>query len=123
MSAEPATVPKSRVTLLRMGVGKEEIELPEGATLADLVRLAGVRTDAQEIFIDGRTLLECLTLPPGAIVSVVPKPGNAAGAGDWRGAVGISRGDPLFEESVKAGRAYRDSQGESLGFESEPASP
>ena len=123
MSAEPATTAKNRVTLLRLGVGKEEIALHEGATLADLFRLVGVRTDNQEIFIDGRTLPECLTLPADAIVSVVPKPRNAAGAGDWRGAIGISRDDPLFEESVRAGRAYREAQGEKADFESEPTSP
>lgn len=123
MSAEPATTPKNRVTLLRLGVGKEEIALHKGATLADLFRLLGVKTDNQEIFIDGRPLLECLTLHPDAIVSVVPKVRNAAGVGDWRGAIGISRDDPLFEESVKAGRAYREAQGEALDFESEPTSP
>jgi hypothetical protein len=112
MSTESVTAPGNRVTLLRMGVGKEEVVLPEGATLADLVRLAHVRVEHQEIFIDGRTLLECLALQPNMIVSVVPRRSNAGNMGDWRGAIGDFKDDPEFEAMMRQVMAEREAEKE-----------
>ena len=118
MSASPAPTVRTGVTLLRLGTGKEVIELPEGATLAGLLRVVEANTQHEEILIDGKSLEECLILRPGMIVSVGHKEKVTPGRPSWRETVGMFRDDPLFEESVKEGRAYREAQREG----SEPTS-
>jgi hypothetical protein len=110
MSAEPATEAKNGVTLLRLGVGKEVIDLPEGATLADLLRLAMVSADGHEVYVDGRPLEECLVLKPGTIVSLVPRAGRAASEFDWRGVVGAFHGNPEFEAMMEQVQAEREAE-------------
>jgi hypothetical protein len=113
MSAEP--VPKTRtkanskigVTLLRTGIGRERFDLPEGATLGDLLRLAQAEADHLEILIDGRPLAECLVLQPDTIVSVTPKPTGTAPRGDWRRNAGMFKDNPAFEEMMAEIEARR----------------
>ena len=62
------------VTLVRPGIGTETVALPEGSTLADLLRQAGVKTRNSSIFIDGRELAEHLVLKNGMVITVVPQP-------------------------------------------------
>jgi hypothetical protein len=113
MSAEPVPKPKATanaktgVTLLRIGVGKERYDLPEGATLADLLRLAQAESDHLEVLIDGRPLAECLVLQPDTIVSVAPKPRDTAPRGDWRRNAGMFRDNPAFEEMTAEIEAKR----------------
>jgi hypothetical protein len=62
------------VTLLRPDLGPQTFTLPEGATLADLLREAGAGIQAKNILIDGRPLEEVLILNSGMAITVVPEP-------------------------------------------------
>src|SRR3954468_7274969 len=77
MSAKPATVEKNGVTLVRLGVGKQVFALPEGATLADLLRTAQARTEIQAIYNDGKPIEEHPPVQDGMVVTIVPKIKNA----------------------------------------------
>jgi len=84
------------VTLLRPDLGSQTFTLPEGATLADLLREAGGGTQAKNILIDGRPLEEVLILNSGMAVTVVPEPPPGPRTGSSRDDV---IGDfPLAEE-------------------------
>src|SRR4051812_44137469 len=107
MSAEPSTAEKNGVILIRRGGGGGGDALPEGATLGDLLREAKLNRHDQEIFINGKLLEETPVLPPGAIVSVVPRPRIASSTGSWWEGVGMFHDDPTFKElcdSVEASR-------------------
>lgn len=108
MDPQPSAVIKAGVTLLRPGVDAQEIELPEGATLADLLREARADTSEQAIFIDGRPVEEWIVLQPNVVVSLVPRVRNATRPADWRETVGMFRDDPVFAEIAEAGRAIRE---------------
>jgi len=108
MSAKPATAEKNGVTLIRLGVGKQAYALPEGATLADLLRTAQVQAESQAIYIDGRPIEEHLVVQDGMVVTIVPKPKNAATDDRWRETIGMFADDPTFQEMVDAGRAIRE---------------
>ena len=112
MDTKAATAETEGVVLLRLGVGKQEFALPAGATLADLLREAGITPDDQEIMIDGRRLEETLVLHPGTIVTVMPRPQEISRPRSWRDTVGMFRGDPVFAEIVAAGRAIREAERE-----------
>ncbi len=62
------------VTLLRPDLGSQTFTLPEGATLADLLREAGGGIELKNILIDGRPLEEVLILNSGMAITVVPEP-------------------------------------------------
>jgi len=96
------------VTLLRPDLGSQTFTLPEGATLADLLREAGGGIQAKNILIDGRPLEEFLILNPGMAVTVVPEPPPSPAKRSWQDTVGWFADDPTFEEMVAAGRAYRE---------------
>jgi hypothetical protein len=112
MSAKPSTEEKTGVILLRLGVGKQELLLPEGSTVADLLLEAGAGMEDQEIYIDGRTLAESLVLQPGMIVSVVQRPKSVRSGGSWRDAIGMFRDDPGFQEFINRVQASRDAERE-----------
>lgn len=112
MHPQPTSATKAGVTLLRPGVNAQEIELPEGATLADLLREARADASDQAIFIDGRPVEEWLVLQPGVVVSLVPRVRNETRPADWRETVGMFRGDPVFEEMMKAVQASREAERE-----------
>jgi hypothetical protein len=119
MDTKPAAAETEGVVLLRMGVGKQEFVLPGGATLADLLREAGVNTDDQEILIDGRSLEDTLVLQPGMIVTVMPRPKETGRQGSWRDTIGMFRGDPVFAQIIDAGRAIREAEREAAREEAE----
>jgi hypothetical protein len=123
MGTEPAAAEIEGVVLLRMGVGRQEFVLPEGATLADLLREAEVDADDQEIMIDGRSLEEIFVLQPGTIVTVMPRPKETSRRRSWRDTIGMFRGDPVFAEIVEAGRAIREAEREAARQESEQDVP
>ena len=109
MGAIPETTTKTNVTLLRLGEGKEVIELSEGATLADLLRITGLNARDCEILVDGRPLEDCSMLQTGMIVSVGIAPGSERGRRTWRDTVGMFRDDPLLDQASEEGRNYRKS--------------
>ncbi len=115
MSAKPATAEKNVVTLIRQGIGREEYSLSEGATLADLLRQARARAEDVTISIDGRPLEGLVPLPPGAIVTLTPRP-KPVNLG-WIQTYGMFRDDPLFQEMVEASRAIREADREAARTE------
>jgi hypothetical protein len=100
---------KKGVTLIRERVGREDYTLPEGATLADLLRAAGAGDAPHVITIDGRSIEEFLVLRPGMVVTLTPVLSKAVTRDSWRETVGMFKDDPHFQEMVDAGRAYRES--------------
>ena len=72
--------------------------MAEGATLADLLRLSGASTVNQTVLIDGVPPEESLPLHNGVVVTIVPRPRNAAGDEPWRAAVPALRDEALFQE-------------------------
>jgi sulfur carrier protein ThiS len=112
MSTKPAAAETEGVVLLRLGVGKQEFVLPEGATLADLLREAGVNPDDREIMIDGRRLAEILVLQPGMIVTVLARAGATSRPPPWRDTIGMFHDDPVFEEMMRLVQAEREAEKE-----------
>ncbi len=97
MSAIPTATTKQGVTLLRLGQGKEEVELPEGATLADLLQKIGADPTGLEILVDGKPIEAWLVLQTGMIVSIGNRPNQAATNGARVGGIGDFHDDPVFE--------------------------
>jgi hypothetical protein len=108
MSAAAET--RNRVTLLRMGVGKQVFDLPSGATLADLLRHVSADLTRAEVFVDGKPLAECLVLEPGTIVSIVPaaRPGSLSPG--WPDVMGDFHGNPAFDELMNIVQDNRDAE-------------
>ncbi len=96
------------VTLYRPGTEMQTFTLPEGATLADLLREAGVEARDSGLLIDGRSIEALMTLRPGMRVTILPEPIGAGGIRSWRDTIGMFADDPDFEEMVQAGRAIRE---------------
>jgi hypothetical protein len=96
------------VTLLRPDGDSQTVALPEGATLADLLREAGAADRNPGILIDGRPLEEAMILRPGMIVTIVPEPPQAPPKKDWRRTVGMFADDPTFDEFIAECRAIRE---------------
>jgi hypothetical protein len=112
MSPKPAMAEKNGVILIRMGVGREEHVLPEGATLADLLRAARIEKDGHEILIDGRPIEEVLVLQPGMVVTLAPAPKEENSKPFWWDTVGMFRNDPTFPEFIERVNARRNQERE-----------
>jgi sulfur carrier protein ThiS len=95
------------IHLVRPGVGVQDYHLAEGATLADLLRQSGTSTTDQAILVDGIPPEEYLPLSMGVVVTIVPRPRNAAGDEPWRAAVPAFRDEALFQEYSEALKALR----------------
>jgi sulfur carrier protein ThiS len=113
-NAKPKQGKKNGVTLtvIRQGIGRQDYALPEGATLADLLREAQTETEHEIIQIDGKSLEEHLVLKTGMIVTIVPMPGNAAADERWRETIGMFHGNESFRELVEAVEASREAEKE-----------
>jgi hypothetical protein len=110
MSTKPKQAKKTPVVLLRHGVGRQDFQLPAGATLADLLREASVDRDNQSISVDGKSVEDFVVLQPGMVVSVVPRPGKQATVGSWREGIGMLHGDPIFREVCEAVERSREAE-------------
>jgi sulfur carrier protein ThiS len=108
MSATTIAKPCTGVTLLGAGGGAQTITVPDGATLADLLRQAGVADRSPYLLIDGRFIEEALVLRSGMTITIMPEPSQARPGKDWRRTVGMRTDDLTFEEADAAGRAYRE---------------
>jgi hypothetical protein len=95
------------VHLVRPGVGVRDYHLAVGATLADLLRQSGSLATDQAVFVDGLPLEECLPLHEGVVVTIVPKPSNAAGTEPWRATIPAFRDEALFQEYSEILKARR----------------
>lgn len=116
MRKHPKTKGNTRVTLLRLGIGKREHILSEGGSLAELLRLEGVVAEDQEVLIDGRPLAEHVFLKPGAIVSVMPRVREKSRNGDpldqWRGVIGAFHDNPEFDAMMRQVMVEREAEKE-----------
>jgi hypothetical protein len=90
--------PTIRVQFVRTGVGVQECPLPEGATLAELLRRLGVATTDQDVYVDGVVAEEAGPLHDGAIVMVLPQSPRAAVDQPWRATIPSFRDDALFRQ-------------------------
>jgi sulfur carrier protein ThiS len=110
MSAKPSTAEKIGVTLIRLGAGSEKHALPEGATLADLLREAGAQAEGQTILINGKPLEEFIPLQAGITVTLVPRAKNPGFDERWRESIGMFKDDPGFREMIEAVEASREAE-------------
>jgi hypothetical protein len=101
---------KTEVILLRLGVGKEGFHLSAGATLGDLLRAAELNSANQEIFIDGKSVEDALVLPPGAIISVGPRPKNGSPPRSWQETIGMVHRDGEFRKPADAAEKRREDE-------------
>ena len=98
VSAEKGTI---EVRLLRTGQDLQTYTLPEGATLADLMREANTTYRSSNLLIDGRYLESAIVLKSGMLISIMPEPPGSPGIRSWRDTVGMFADDPDFD-SVRA---------------------
>jgi hypothetical protein len=120
MATRPASKSKAKgsvtagstndVVLLRVGEGRQEHRLPEGATLADLLRAAGAGAGAREMYVDGKPLEESVVPRPGPIVAVVPGPNAGAAMGDWSGVAGAFADSAEFDTMMALVNAEREAE-------------
>jgi sulfur carrier protein ThiS len=98
----------TEVTLLRPEGAAQTYTLPEGATLADLLREAGAAAPRPSILIGGRPIEEATVLESGMVITLVPEPPQTPAKKDWRRTVGMIADDADFEEWMAACRAIRE---------------
>jgi hypothetical protein len=108
MSETRASTEEILVHFLRPGIGSRDYQLADGATLGDLLRLAGISTANQAIFVDGVPPEEALPLHDGAVVTIVPRPRSSAGEDPWHASVPAFRDEDIAREYSEAMRARRD---------------
>jgi sulfur carrier protein ThiS len=109
MSATTIAKPCTEVTLLSTAGGAQTITLPEGATLADLLRQVGAEARSLNFLIDGRYIEEALVLKTGMTITILPESLQGQAKRDWRSTVGMSSAeDADFDEWMAACRAIRE---------------
>ena len=84
MSELKTSTEKILVHLVRAGDGAADYKLSAGATLADLLRVSQIPTSNHAVFINGVPPDEAVPLHEGAVVTIVPRPTDAAGGEPWR---------------------------------------
>jgi hypothetical protein len=107
MSERKTSTEDILVHLVRPGVGARDYHLSAGATLADLLRLSETSTTNKTVFVDGVPPEEVLPLHEGAVVTIVPRPRDAAGDEPWRATIPAFRDEALFQEYSEALKARR----------------
>jgi hypothetical protein len=107
MNKKTSTV-EIQVHFVRTGVTRD-YHLPEGATLADLLRRSGVPAADQSVLVDGVTPEEALALRDGAVVTIVPRPGDADRDQPWRATIPAFRDEGLSREYTETLKARRRS--------------
>src|SRR3954447_25042859 len=114
--SEKTSTAEIQVHLVRPGVAAWDYQLPEGATLADLLRRTGSPAADQAVLVDGVTPEEALALRDGAVVTIIPRPGHAAGDEPWRATIPSFRDEVLsreYAEALEARRRSEDPEGDS----------
>jgi hypothetical protein len=109
MSEQKTATAEIQVILGRPGAGARTYHLPEGATLADLLRQSGATLCNQDVFVNGIMSEETVPLTDRAVVFILPRPGNAAGVEPWRATIPAFRDEALFQEYMEALKARRRS--------------
>ncbi len=91
-----------RARIVRPGSGSREFSLPEGATLADLLRQSGSSWPNQAAFIDGIAAEETRTLHDGVVVTIGTRRDEP-----WRDSIPAFQDEALFDEYVETVNARR----------------
>jgi sulfur carrier protein ThiS len=104
-----------QVTLLRPGVGQQDFKLPEGATLADLLREAGQDGFDSNVLIDDQPVEEHVTLKSGTIITLPFKSTRSTVKRSWKDSVGTVQDTSAYREMIAAGRAIRGTEQEAIG--------
>jgi len=108
MSATTIAKPCTEVTLLGVTGSPQTVTLPEGATLADLLRQVGAEARSLNFLIDGRYIEEALVLKSGMTITILPESLQGPYKKDSRRTIGMSRADDAdFDEWMAACRAIR----------------
>jgi hypothetical protein len=107
MSKPETTTAEILVHLVRSGVETRDYHLPEGATLADLLRASGVSMTDRTILVDGIRIEETLSLNDGAVITIASHPTNGVGEEPWRAVSTAFQDDALFEEYMAILKAQR----------------
>ncbi len=109
MSATTTAKPCTEVTVLGVSGGPQTVTLPEGATLADLLRQVGAEARGLNFLINGRYIEEALILKSGMTITILPEsPQGPARTDRWSSIGTISAEDADFEEWMAACRAIRE---------------
>jgi sulfur carrier protein ThiS len=109
MSATTIAKPCMEVTLLGAAGGPQTVTLPEGATLADLLRQVGAEARSLNFLIEGRYIEEALVLKSGMTITILPESLQGQFPKDWRMTTGMSSADDAdFDEWMAACRAIRE---------------
>src|SRR5947209_15250494 len=109
----------AEVTLLRPDGDPQTFSLPEGATLADLLREAGAAIHSPNVLIDGRPIEEVMVLKSGMMITILPEPPQAPPEKDWRSTVGMFQDTPAFRAMIAEGRAIREADREAARKQAE----
>jgi sulfur carrier protein ThiS len=107
MSETKTSIGEISVHLAYAGAGEQVVHLSEGATVADLLRLAGSSATGQAVYVDGVSIEDTIRLHDGAVVTIVSAPGQATGAGPWHATVPAFCDDSLFLEYAEALKSRR----------------
>jgi hypothetical protein len=97
------------IHLARPGVAAQEYHLPEGATLADFLKSAGLSSTDPQIYIQGVPIEETLRLRDGEVVTIVPR-SSVKGNEPWRATIPAFRDNALFEEYMDILKANRQKE-------------
>ncbi len=107
MSKAPETTTAEIVIhLARPGVAAQEYHLPEGATLADFLKSAGLSSTDPQIYIQGVPIEETLRLRDGEVVTIVPR-SSVKGNEPWRAKISSFQDDAIFDEYMEIMRELR----------------
>ena len=112
MSSATTAKPYTEVTLLRPDEDPQTFTLPEGATLADLLRAAGAAVRSPSILIGGRPIEEATVLESGMVITLVPEPPQEPSRSSWRDTVGMFQDTPAFRAMMAETRAIREAERE-----------
>jgi len=100
------------VTLLRPNVEARTFTLPEGATLADLLREAGAAVPGPIVLIDGRPIEDLTVLQSGMTITIETEGGPGRFNESWRATIGTFSNPAFLREVIAEGRAIREADRE-----------
>jgi sulfur carrier protein ThiS len=108
--SEKTSTAQIQINLVTPGVAAREYHLPEGATLADLLRRCGYHSAGHAVLVDGATPEEALALQDGTVVTIVPRPEQTVGAEPWRATIAAFQNEDLFQEYTESLKARREAE-------------
>ena len=103
---------QENLVLIRSDADSQTYTLPEGATLGDLLREAGVAIRSPNLLIDGRPIEDAMTLESGMTVTINSEDNSKLSNGSWRATVGKFSNPAILREIVAEGRAIREAERE-----------